>query len=96
MPEQGEEVRYPCKGSRSESPGGVQWGEWPGTRTDSAVAVPTKKSVLVEAVEFVRPRPVGRRSHVYPLRFPAFLLASLLPNSGKTARYGTAPNSMYS
>jgi hypothetical protein len=47
--------------------------------------VPTKKSVLIETVEVAKPLRVGCQSHVYHFCFPAFLSASLLPNSGSSA-----------
>jgi hypothetical protein len=49
------------------------------------VVLPTKKSVLVEAVEFAKPRHVERQSDVYPLRVAAFLRANLVSNSGNSA-----------
>src|ERR1700680_2056803 len=47
--------------------------------------VPTKKSVLIEAIEFVRLQRVGCQNHVYPFRLPAFLRAYVLPTSGSSA-----------
>jgi len=48
-------------------------------------AVLTKKSVLIETVEFAKPQCVACESHVYPFRLPALLRASLFPNSGSSA-----------
>jgi len=47
--------------------------------------VPTKKSILIEAVEFMRLRCVLCQSHVYPFCLLTLLRASLLPNSGSFA-----------
>jgi len=44
-------------------------------------AVLTKKSVLIETVEFAKPQCVACESHVYPFGLPALLRASLFPNS---------------
>ncbi len=49
------------------------------------LAVPTKKSILIEAVEFMRLRCALCQSHVYPFCLLTLLRASLLPNSGSFA-----------
>jgi hypothetical protein len=46
-----------------------------------SLPVPTKKSVLIEAVEFAGPRRIGCQTHGSPFRLSAILRASLLPNS---------------
>jgi hypothetical protein len=52
---------------------------------NAPVPVPTKKSILIEAVEFMRLRCVLCQSHVYPFCLLTLLRASLLPNSGSFA-----------
>jgi hypothetical protein len=47
--------------------------------------LPTKKSVPIEAVEFMRLRCVGCQSHVYSFRLSAFPRTSLRPNPGSLA-----------
>lgn len=47
--------------------------------------VPTKKSVLIETVEFAGPRCIGWQSHVYAFGLQAFHLFILLPNLGSAA-----------
>jgi hypothetical protein len=48
-------------------------------------SVPTKKSVLIEAIESVRLRRAGCQRHVYPFRIPAFLRTYVLPTSASSA-----------
>ena len=45
------------------------------------ILVLTKKSVLIETVEFAKPQCVACESHVYPFGLPALLRASLFPTS---------------
>src|SRR5258708_16389337 len=57
----------------------------------SREGVPTKKSVLVEPVEFARQRSVGCPSNVYLLFLCVFRSPSRLPNSRCPANRGSCP-----
>ena len=59
----------------------ITWGCY----TSTLKVVLTKKSVLIETVEFAKPQCVACESHVYPFRLPALLRASLFPKSGSSA-----------